>query len=251
MDPVHRFSPRVEACERCRPGYPPAVLSFLARECGLNAYSEVADIGSGTGIFTRLLLDFGCAVTAVEPNPEMRAAAERELGRFERFHSAASRPEHTGLPDHSFDLVTVAQAFHSIDPVIARDEFARILRPPRWVALVSNRISGSDAFGRAYESLLERYAGPECRKDDRTAEFWQGAHPVEEGFENLEHFSFERLAGLIDSSSRTPPRGTERHTALLDELRALFEAHAADGVVGMHYETTVSAGALPPRPCSD
>ena len=35
----------------------------------------IADVASGTGIFTRLLLDSGNRVFAIEPNAEMRAAS--------------------------------------------------------------------------------------------------------------------------------------------------------------------------------
>jgi 16S rRNA A1518/A1519 N6-dimethyltransferase RsmA/KsgA/DIM1 with predicted DNA glycosylase/AP lyase activity len=40
----------------------------------------IADVGSGTGILTRLLLEEKLRVFGIEPNDEMRAAAERHLG---------------------------------------------------------------------------------------------------------------------------------------------------------------------------
>ncbi len=55
IDSKERFSDRVEKYARFRPGYPPEVLEVLKNECGLTRDSVVADIASGTGIFTRLL----------------------------------------------------------------------------------------------------------------------------------------------------------------------------------------------------
>ena len=53
------------------------MLDSLRVHCGLSARSAVADIGSGTGLFAGLLLQSGCQVFAVEPNDEMRHAAEQ------------------------------------------------------------------------------------------------------------------------------------------------------------------------------
>jgi len=72
QSPTARFSDRVENYVRYRPGYPPEVLQLLRAKCGLRPEHIVADVASGTGIFTRLLLENGNSVFAVEPNAEMR-----------------------------------------------------------------------------------------------------------------------------------------------------------------------------------
>ena len=76
---LQRFSDRVADYVRYRPGYPPELMRHLAARTGLGPGDAAADIGSGTGIFTRLLLEAGAEVFAVEPNADMRAAAEAEL----------------------------------------------------------------------------------------------------------------------------------------------------------------------------
>ena len=73
-DSTRRFSSRVENYVRYRPAYPSAVLDLLKQECGLTTASVTADIASGTGIFTRILLENGNRVYGVEPNADMRAA---------------------------------------------------------------------------------------------------------------------------------------------------------------------------------
>ena len=114
-DSTQRFSDRVADYVRYRPNYPRGILATLAAETGLSTDSLVADVGSGTGISAELFLSHGNAVYAVEPNHDMRAAAEAALARYPRFHSVVGTAETTSLPDHSVDYVVAAQAFHWFD----------------------------------------------------------------------------------------------------------------------------------------
>src|SRR5580704_16976292 len=107
-----RFSDRVENYVRYRPGYPSEALGVLKKECGLELGNVVADIASGTGIWTRNLLENGNPVFGVEPNNDMRQAGERLLASFPRFTSIAGTGEATTLLDASVDFVTAAQAAH-------------------------------------------------------------------------------------------------------------------------------------------
>src|SRR5579863_4634994 len=107
-----RFSDRVENYVRYRPGYPVEALRCLKSECGLTERHVVADIASGTGIWTRMLLENGNRVVGVEPNAEMREAGERLLAEFPRFTSIHGTAEATTLPAESVDFVTAAQAAH-------------------------------------------------------------------------------------------------------------------------------------------
>ena len=94
-NPTERFSSRVENYVRYRPSYPPAAIELLQRRCGLHRDAVVADLGSGTGILTRLLLPCAAQVLAVEPNAPMRAAAEAALAGESRFVSVAGTAEAT------------------------------------------------------------------------------------------------------------------------------------------------------------
>src|ERR1700747_2753137 len=154
-DATLRFSSRVENYIRYRPGYPPQVLETLKSECGLNSASVVADIACGTGIFTKMLLENGNEFFGVEPNLEMREAAERLLAAYSKFTSIAGTAESSNLPDHSVDFATAAQAAHWFDLAKARKEFMRILKPTGWAMLIWNeRSTDTTAFLRAYEELL-------------------------------------------------------------------------------------------------
>src|ERR1700687_4717264 len=138
--PTARFSDRVENYVRYRPGYPPEVLDLLRAECGLRPSHVVADIASGTGVFTRLLLENGNSVFAVEPNAAMR---EMGIAQFEscgsnRPVSVAGTAEETTLGSASVDFVTAARAAHWFYLPRARADLARILRPDGWCILIWN-----------------------------------------------------------------------------------------------------------------
>src|SRR5258705_626948 len=92
-DSTLRFSSRVENYIRYRPGYPAQVLEVMKHECQLIPGSVVADIACGTGIFSRMLLDHGNKVIGVEPNREMREAAERLLAAYPNFTSISGTAE--------------------------------------------------------------------------------------------------------------------------------------------------------------
>src|SRR5262249_34171873 len=81
-DSKQRFSSRVDNYVKYRPGYPPEIIRTLATVYGLTPSSVVADIASGTGLFTRLLLENGNHVFAIEPNAEMRDAGEKFLSGY-------------------------------------------------------------------------------------------------------------------------------------------------------------------------
>src|SRR5262245_44935063 len=105
LSPTQRFSNRVDNYIRYRPSYPCEVIELLRAECGLTPGSIVADIGSGTGKLTELLLPHAKQVFAIEPNPEMREAGGRLLGGHSNFSSLAASAEATALPDRSVDLI--------------------------------------------------------------------------------------------------------------------------------------------------
>jgi ubiquinone/menaquinone biosynthesis C-methylase UbiE len=156
QDPTKRFSDRVDNYAKYRPGYPDDMLEYLGTL--VPARALVADIGSGTGILTRRLLDRGYVAYAVEPNEPMRREAERTLDSYPSFHSVTGRAEATGLDDHSIDMITCAQAFHWFEPDATRLEFCRVLRQGGVTALIWNERLENEIsdLGREYNDLLAR-----------------------------------------------------------------------------------------------
>jgi len=191
-DPTKRFSNRVENYIKYRPGYPTAVIDLLKCECGLSEDSIIADVGSGTGILSELFLPLGILVYGVEPNQDMRNAAERLLKNYPDFTSINGKAEATTLPENGVDFVVAGQAFHWFDGRAARDEFHRILKPRGWVVLIWNeRHLDSTPFLRAYEELLLEF-GTDYEQlrhenaDKRIASFFAPEEFKLASFENLQ-----------------------------------------------------------------
>ncbi len=245
-----RFSDRVENYVRYRPGYPAEVLVALKDECGLRPQQVVADIASGTGIWTRLLLENGNRVFGVEPNAEMREAGERLLERFPNFTSVAGTAEATTLGDASVDFVTAAQAAHWFDRVNARREFVRILNPGGSLVLLWNeREIDTTPFLLDYEQLLLAYGTDyeEVRHErttDAVNEFFDPLPFQERTFPMRQEFDYPGLQGRLLSSSYAPGPGHPKHEPMLGELRRIFEAHARDNHVSFDYKTRVYFGQL-------
>jgi SAM-dependent methyltransferase len=251
VDPTRRFSSRVEDYVRYRPSYPAGIVPLLERECGLHRNSVVADIGSGTGLSSKMFLELGCQVVGVEPNSDMRQAGDLYLSEFPRFQSVDGRAEQTGLADMSVDLITAGQAFHWFDAEAAWAEFSRILRPPRWVVLIWNeRVVPDHGFLRGYEDLLHRYATDYSKVDHRRIdapqldEFFGQGKWKQAVFNNHQDFDLTGAAGRLLSSSYIPREGSATHLPMMDELERLFSGHHSNGRIRFIYETKVYCGTL-------
>jgi len=248
--PTARFSDRVQNYVRYRPGYPAEVLDLLRVECGLRPNHIIADIASGTGVFTRLLLENGNSVFAVEPNAEMREMGVHQLERYSRIVSVDGTAEETTLRSASVDFVTAAQAAHWFDLPRARAEFARILKLGGWCILIWNeRRTASTPFLREYEQLLLTYGTDykEVRHERTTAiihEFFAPAPHQERVFDLRQQFDYEGTAGRLLSSSYAPLEGHPSHAPMMQELQRIFRAHATDNVVEFEYNTRVYYGKL-------
>jgi SAM-dependent methyltransferase len=250
-DSKERFSNRVADYVRYRPGYPRGVLDLLRDECGLTEESTVADIGSGTGILTKLFLENGNFVYGVEPNRAMREAGEEFLAPYPKFRSVAATAEATSLADASVDLVTAAQAYHWFDPAATRAEFARIRRPGGWVAVIWNeRKKDVGPFAGQYEQLLRTYATDYARvsktypESRRMSELFGGGGFQHRVFSNEQMMDFAALRGRLLSSSYAPAAGHLNHEPMLADLRAIFNQHVQHGRVRFEYDTHVYCGRL-------
>ena len=249
-DTTQRFTTRVEQYVRFRPGYPREVLELLEAECGLTSDSVIADIGSGTGILSELLLKNGNTVFGVEPNGPMRAAGEELLQQYPGFHSIDGSAEATSLKSGSIDLITAGQAFHWFDGAKARTEFVRILKPEAFVALIWNdRRLDSTPFLRAYEDLLVNFGTDYNQVKHLTAtgpitKFFAPGNFQLRSFPNSQEFDFEGLKGRVLSASYTPEPGHPNFESMIARLHEVFEVHKRNGKVAFEYDTEVYYGRL-------
>ncbi|MBW4698823.1 MAG: class I SAM-dependent methyltransferase [Aphanocapsa lilacina HA4352-LM1] len=244
LQPLERFSDRADDYARYRPSYPAAALDAIFK--GLATPVHAADIGAGTGISSRLLAERGAAVTAIEPNQAMRAAAIPHAGVVFRAGSA----ERTSLADASQHLLTCFQSFHWFEPVACLAEFARILRAGGRLALVWNDRDERDGFTAEYSALIRRVSShhPATRRADRRQSeailaLLGGSgyfgNTRTHAFASSQSLDLEALIGRVRSSSYIP-LDEPLQTALSADLKALHARWTApNGLVPLVYRTHV------------
>jgi SAM-dependent methyltransferase len=257
MQPVTRFSGRADDYVRARPTYPDSMVDVLEPELGLSPRTVIADVGSGTGLSAEPFLRRGYTVFCVEPNPEMRTAAERQLAGYAGFRSVPGSAEATGLAASSVDCVVVAQAFHWFAADAAKAEFARILRGG-YVALMWNtRRTHGSSFLEGYERLLEEFGTDYAEVRDRTARL-TGANGIagrtldrffagsweRRVLENWQDLDLEGLKSRLRSASYTPAAECPAYAPMMNALTQLFEANSRAGRVRLEYDLEIHFGRI-------
>jgi SAM-dependent methyltransferase len=200
-------------------------------------------------MISKLLLERGSDVIAVEPNQAMREAAEQMLESSPKFQSMAGSAESTGLPDQSVDFIVCAQAFHWFDRSAAQTEFRRILQPGGRVILIWNsRVTHGTPFREEYNQLLHTY-GTDYEKVNHKnisqtmlLSFFNEGSMHEARFRMSQEFDFEGLKGRLLSSSYSPVPGHANYDPMMTELRNLFDKNNQDGIVEFDYETEIFWG---------
>lgn len=214
--------------------------------------TTIADIGSGTGLMTELLLQATPTVYGVEPNTAMRADAQRRLSEYPEYVSVNGTAEHTTLPTESVDMVAVGQALHWFDLTNASQEFKRVLRADGGVLLVWNeRQSATTRLARALEELLV----------NTLPEYYEQLehHPVPKDLvaELLGHREFDskristtqlldrkQFLGRMLSNSYSPSAEDTRYEEFVACLHELFDANQAGGRISLDYETVSFFGSF-------
>lgn len=243
-DNTKRFSNRAEDYVKYRPTYPEKVVTILEKEVKLDKSKTIADLGSGTGISSKLFLIKGYTVLGVEPNTEMRQAAEQLLSGFTNFNSINGSAEQTNLPDKSVDLIFCGQAFHWFDKGKSKTEFGRILRENGNLVLVWNSRSTRSAFQSDYEKALyeniEEYKFVNHRniRDEELSEFFFPKKMSKVCIDNKQTLNLEGLKGRLNSSSYCPKSG-KRHDKLMLEIERIFEKYQVNNTIEFEYETLI------------
>lgn len=242
------FSPKVADYVAARPDYPAALYDRLREIGAMLEGALVADVGAGTGLLSEGLLDRGCRVIAVEPNGEMRAAADAWLGDRSGYRSTGGGAENTSVEDRSVDLVTAAQAFHWFDPEATRIEWLRILKPGGQVAIIWNDRLQGDPLQDGLDDVFEAFGG--MKREARVAydhkarldTFFHGAGIRLFEFPHEHRLTRPAFHSLAFSRSYMPaPASDEGHRARL-RLDALFDAFASGDTVAVRYRTQAYVG---------
>jgi SAM-dependent methyltransferase len=221
-----------------RPGYPPELFAWLARNCA--SRRDAWDCGCGSGQASTALAEYFDRVHATDVAPEQIGAAKPHP----RVSYAVAAAEKSGLPAESVDLVTVAQALHWFDVEAFYAEARRVSRPGALLAVWTYpRPEFIDphldrAFNDFYVDVVGPYWPPERRHVDSQYETLP-VPPRELGFDTVPHpafgldlhWSLEQVLGYVSSWSATArykkQKGTDPVPLLRDALSRLWPGDGA------------------------
>ena len=234
-----------------RPDYPSEIGGFIKEHCKVDDLWCIADIGSGAGLSTNLLLSgFKCPVFAVEPDDKLRSFAEKAENTNPYFHSVKGTAESTTLPNNSVNLVCAFEAFQWFSHTKARDEFRRILRDPGFVLIASSeKAAGKSNFNQDYETLLSNYSAYKTAMHptptlEEIIVFLNNPNVFTEKFFVTLELDWEEILDRFDSAFYTPQKGTPQHYQAIHNLREVYNKHACMDRIELSYQFTVYLGIL-------
>ncbi len=235
MDNTNLFDNKSDNYVSARPSYAPALFDKLC-EYGLNSEKIVADIGCGTGIFTRQLLENGATVYGVELNDEMREKAENALSNYDKFISVNASAEATTLPDNSIDFITCAQSFHWFDKPEFKLEAKRILKQNGVVALIWNMRDTSDKSTIDLANLTAKHCenfkgfngGTRITKEEINI-FFDGKYDYFE-FDNPLDYDLDKFIKRSLSSSYAPAETDSSYTSYVADLKSFFAKYSQNNI---------------------
>ncbi|MEA4869557.1 MAG: class I SAM-dependent methyltransferase [Christensenella sp.] len=227
------FLHRAEHYANGRLGYADGVSELLMHDI-LKPNDIVADIGSGTGIFARQMIEHGFNVFCVEPNEDMHVQAEKAFVGNPHFISVAASAEATTLGEHSTDVVTAASAFHWFDAERFQAECNRILKPGGILFVVFNARDYGDPFTLRQHALCMEF----CKgftslrhglnRSVPKLEALFGAHLNHAEFDFPLAYTKEQFLQRCLSSSYAPEPDTATYQGYIDGLRALMDEFVFD-----------------------
>ena len=228
------FMGKAEGYAAHRPSYPKELLDFFETIFPKNI--EIADIGAGTGIFSKALLEKDYSVTCVEPNEEMGAIAQKLLAVFPKFELINATAEETGILDHSINLITVAQAFHWFDASLFKKECQRILAEDGKVALIWNYRDESTALIKDYEKInkelcLSFKGFSEGINHEKITSFFKEDEYQILTFSNANQLTKEGFIGRALSSSYAPKATDYNYIKYQEAISELFDKYQIEGII--------------------
>ena len=249
-DNTQRFSGKAGVYAKARPNYAQDFFDWLYSNYVLTSDTVIADIGSGTGLLTKALVEKDIHVYAVEPNEDMRNVAESSLKDNKYFHSINGTAESTGLPEGSIDIITVAQAFHWFDVEAFKKECKRILRPQGKVVLVWNQRDSASYFVKVNSEIFKKYCpnftgfSGGIEENDNNIELFFDKKYSRFHFTNNLTFDKDGFINRCLSASYALKKSDEKFDIFVQELEVLFNSYSEAGLLTMPNETVAYVGEL-------
>ena len=247
---VRKFSDIVKVYEEGRPSYSMDFIKFLYEEQGVSSSSSIGEFGSGTGKFTKQLLERGSKVYGIEPNQNMQEEAKNNLHAFENFIPINGSAEFSGLGENSVDFITVAQAFHWFSVNDFKKECEKILKDKGKVYLIWNLRDMSEFVNQKSYDIYKKYCpnfkgfgGGIQKHDTRIRQFFDNKYMYKE-FSHPLFYDKDTFISRSLSGTYSLKIGDQNYQRYIDELTQLFDEYSVDGVFMMPNKTVVYYGKI-------
>ncbi|MBQ7921245.1 MAG: class I SAM-dependent methyltransferase [Clostridia bacterium] len=243
-----KFDNKGNVYKKGRPSYPVQLFEYLVNAKVIHEQLSLADIGSGTGVFTLQISSHIKKIFAIEPNKDMRDTAEIAYRDFANIISVNGTAESTTLEDKCVDLITVAQAFHWFDRQLFKQECQRILRKDGKVILVWNdRDSNAEIIRDNFEVnkiYCPNFKGSSDGIDfskESFKNFFEGDIEYVE-FENNLMYDKDIFIARNLSSSYSPKSADDCYNKYVEAVSELFNKYSVNGFVKYPYITRCYIG---------
>jgi SAM-dependent methyltransferase len=205
--------------ERSRPGYPDEAVRWMA---GADS-AMVLDVAAGTGKLTTQLRDLGNSVIALELSEQMLRQL-RSLARA--IPVAAGRAETLPFRAASFDVITVAQAWHWFDQPAAAAEFARVLRPGGHACILWNFRDESVDWVAELSTIIGSEGTSETESEGDPLGGRSGFTPsTERTYRFDQPLDQDLLVSLVRSRSYVASLPADEQRAVLSRILELCQEH--------------------------
>ena len=254
-----QYSEKADIYDRSRPRYPKAFFDYLFSDVEISEKSIIADIGAGTGILSKGLLERGSTVYCIEFNQDMRTKLETSLKNYDNLVSIDATAEATTLEDSSVDFITVGQAFHWFDREKFKTECQRILSLGGKVVIAYNLRVMSGVMTKECYDLTEQLC-PNLKQNFGHMEydtnfdkaffygFFDEKTLSEKLFLNNVDYDKETFIMKHLSVSYAPNKRDENYGKYVSGLEQIFQKYSdTSGVLVMPHHTMVLVGEVEPK----
>lgn len=246
MDYTEKFTGLAKVYDKHRPTYGQWVVDNLEP-------INVVDMGAGTGIFTRDLLELTpFRVFAVEPNADMREELQLNLQTYidtQRLYVVNACAEETPFEDHSIDIVTAAMSFHWFDAARFHAECKRILKPGGSLNLIYNSRPADNSMAQEMIALFKRtcpnyggFSGGLNHALNHADTLYSRYSVLKTPRPSI--FDADGWLGRNFSSSYAPKEGDPTYVDFVDGLMAIFERYSVDGKITLQNNLVVIRGQI-------
>lgn len=250
MDSFDKFNGKSDFYQKARPDYSGEFIHYMFSDIITTENAVIADIGSGTGKFSKEFITRGYRTYCVEPGNDMRKTAQSLFSQYGNYLSVNGDAQNTSLKSHSIDIITAAQAFHWFDTEKFRKECIRILKPDGIVILVWNSRIPTAELNIHHAEIMKKYcpgfygfSGGDDTIPKLVDRFFEG-HYSKKVYDNYLHYTKDMFLNINNSKSYSLDSNDINYKAFTEKISELFDRYSENGILTVPDQTIAYWGKL-------